>query len=1090
MNRKFTLRLISIRSVVALFLVSISPALIAPLILSVQASALTQQGNGEWIDQTHIYYVQGNEIFTEYSTSTGAGGSATMILRAPGVCANKGLFDQMTIGGQYGVDYHTSPEADITNEFDSSCSGEGQSIFLKMNNNYNQIGSPNNGLDGQAEWLSATQMEDLGTGYTYSMSNITGGVMTLTGDTSASGTCNGPGQMTIGDPNGNSYLSAQTATVIVPVISGTGHGTCNNQSKQLTIVNKSIDVTPTAHWSQSDPKFGEITIDTVPAQYLDQQGNPTPQAQAEGMVVGDTWSENNATINGGVNGNDMTLYFPDTPNCKGANSYNPMDVNPYQSADYATITYFTLTPGHETSNCTASTVIVDLTTTYNGTPTTGNPGGSNPANGDGCVLPDGNGLRWLACPIFSLLQEATSAMNDLLINLMIFPVSQYFTPGMETVFNIFRNIAVGMLIIAGLAMVVSQAADLEIFAAHTVRKALPRIVIAAILISLAWPLLQFVIGFFNDFGQWIGQIILGAAAASGGDQINNNLGQAISGITDGIITGLGIAAAFVVLGVAGVLSLFVSLILVLLLSVFVLMVRQIIILACILLAPIAIAAQVTPGTEKIGRFITDTGITALAMFPIVMICISSADAMAEITVNVHSGSYFYHILAAGFMIAGIVMVPFSIKLAGGLMSRIVDFAQNTHSKTIGGQLQAFRQKQAAWNMKRVGAGSRYNPDNRWTRRLVVGNVANRLGARVKATAQGHLPWGAGNAAARANNSWMDADTAAKLDSNFMAQRNNEEAMVAIAFGNDESKLRQLAYFRDATVEANGQTKGENRLRSALVAGRTMKPTQQLQRAGADALARSGKIINDRKELNYLLDSVSHGNAALRAAEKGMYQYTYRQVGRADLGRDTDLDALKELDIATLNQQKPQSLENLFGSINPSGGNPGIIEAINRSTDSRERQHFADVLYAAQYASSLSPEKQKAVLNGIEEINRRGLTGIDKSNNVRPLMHIALENYRDKLTNPSDRRVKRHIAYLCTLRQGIKLYRFEYIWGGPAYVGVMAQDILGTHPGAVSIDSDGYYRVNYGMLGLRMVEYVQWIMPLDGVVDPHINKVTK
>jgi hypothetical protein len=42
------------------------------------------------------------------------------------------------------------------------------------------------------------------------------------------------------------------------------------------------------------------------------------------------------------------------------------------------------------------------------------------------------------------------------------------------------------------------------------------------------------------------------------------------------------------------------------------------------------------------------------------------------------------------------------------------------------------------------------------------------------------------------------------------------------------------------------------------------------------------------------------------------------------------------------------------------------------------------------------------------------------------------------------------------------------WGGPTFVGVMTQDVLRVMPDAVAIGSDGFYRVDYEMLGTRMM----------------------
>jgi hypothetical protein len=77
--------------------------------------------------------------------------------------------------------------------------------------------------------------------------------------------------------------------------------------------------------------------------------------------------------------------------------------------------------------------------------------------------------------------------------------------------------------------------------------------------------------------------------------------------------------------------------------------------------------------------------------------------------------------------------------------------------------------------------------------------------------------------------------------------------------------------------------------------------------------------------------------------------------------------------------------------------------------------------------------------------------------------------------PSDRRLKSSIQHLATMPNGIRIYSFRYVWSEQVYVGVMAQDLL-HHPAfgaAIKLAADGHYRVNYALLGLRMVTIQEW-----------------
>ena len=67
----------------------------------------------------------------------------------------------------------------------------------------------------------------------------------------------------------------------------------------------------------------------------------------------------------------------------------------------------------------------------------------------------------------------------------------------------------------------------------------------------------------------------------------------------------------------------------------------------------------------------------------------------------------------------------------------------------------------------------------------------------------------------------------------------------------------------------------------------------------------------------------------------------------------------------------------------------------------------------------------------------------------------------------DIRLKTDIRQVGTTAHKLPLYSFRYIRKDGQYEGVMAQDVLKVVPMAVSVGEDGYYRVNYDMLGIEM-----------------------
>ena len=74
---------------------------------------------------------------------------------------------------------------------------------------------------------------------------------------------------------------------------------------------------------------------------------------------------------------------------------------------------------------------------------------------------------------------------------------------------------------------------------------------------------------------------------------------------------------------------------------------------------------------------------------------------------------------------------------------------------------------------------------------------------------------------------------------------------------------------------------------------------------------------------------------------------------------------------------------------------------------------------------------------------------------------------------SDVRVKRDITLVGRLDDGLGLYRYRYLWSDTVYVGVMAQEVAFVHPDAVVQDLDGYLRVDYSRLGLKLMTEQEW-----------------
>ena len=75
---------------------------------------------------------------------------------------------------------------------------------------------------------------------------------------------------------------------------------------------------------------------------------------------------------------------------------------------------------------------------------------------------------------------------------------------------------------------------------------------------------------------------------------------------------------------------------------------------------------------------------------------------------------------------------------------------------------------------------------------------------------------------------------------------------------------------------------------------------------------------------------------------------------------------------------------------------------------------------------------------------------------------------------SDIALKHDIVLLGHLASGLGYYRFSYLGSDKAYVGVIAQEVQALMPAAVTRGADGYLRVYYEKLGLKLRTYRDWL----------------
>jgi hypothetical protein len=240
-------------------------------------------------------------------------------------------------------------------------------------------------------------------------------------------------------------------------------------------------------------------------------------------------------------------------------------------------------------------------------------------NGNSCEAQNNTGFEWILCGALRALDGFMNIINKQIQEQLVINVKSELNPNVHQAWGVFRTLASAMLVIIMLIMVFSQAISAGPFDAYTIRKMLPRLVAAVILIQLSWVFSGWLISLANDVGNGLAQLIsvpFGGADELGFDKLIGQLGAAAPiAFTATTLLSVGIAIA---LNPFGALLLAFFIVTSSLVAIAVLLVRQALIIGAVIFMPLALVAWILPGTQKYWKLLWDNFIRALLLFPIII----------------------------------------------------------------------------------------------------------------------------------------------------------------------------------------------------------------------------------------------------------------------------------------------------------------------------------------------------------------------------------------------------------------------------------------------------------------------------------------
>ncbi len=372
-------------------------------------------------------------------------------------------------------------------------------------------------------------------------------------------------------------------------------------------------------------------------------------------------------------------------------------------------------------------------------------GGGSGSGGPTCG--DTSGFSWIICPAITGISSLTVSLYTNYIEplLAVRALSTAPTDPLYQIWQTFRSLADVFFVVIFLVIIFSTAVSTGIDS-YTIKKMLPRLVVAAILVQFSYFLCGVVVDIGNILGSGVLTLIQHTIASA---NVPNQSGSAASPVLSGLTVfapAAGIAAIAAGPAAPAILMALVGLLIGIVVFVVTLSIRQLLINVLIVLSPIAFVLWIMPNTSKLFDKWKDNFIKVILMFPFISLLFGAGLIVSAVAQSNNGGSNGGVGTILGMLgpIIAFCMMPMAFKMAGTAMSGVTG-AVGRRGKAINDRAQ---NSQFAKDMKANSKGKqalKYQ-DAKGLRKVMrgaaIGGVGGMLGTagskrRIAALASKH-----------------------------------------------------------------------------------------------------------------------------------------------------------------------------------------------------------------------------------------------------------------------------------------------------------------------------------------------------------------
>lgn len=298
---------------------------------------------------------------------------------------------------------------------------------------------------------------------------------------------------------------------------------------------------------------------------------------------------------------------------------------------------------------------------------------------------DVQGIGWIICPVSNWLADGIdymySALQEFLKTKPLETTNQ--NSGIYLAWVIMRNISNVAFIVAFLVIIYSQLTSVGI-SNYGVKKMLPRLVIAAVLVNLSFTFCAVLLDLSNIAGYAFQDAFTGIKNTISTVGENTGVGWTWSEVIVMILSNGALAGGVVATVAMGAellplaLSALVGIGLVLLLVLLIMAARQALIVILIIISPLAFVCYLLPGTEKWFKKWRDLFLTMLVFFPAFAVIFGGAQLAGIIIIQNATGANggIMQILGMVVQVIPLALTPIILKLSGGVLGKFAGFVND------------------------------------------------------------------------------------------------------------------------------------------------------------------------------------------------------------------------------------------------------------------------------------------------------------------------------------------------------------------------------------------------------------------------------